>query len=61
MCEHLWILDPENPTTPPDAGGRRVVNLACSRCDERLSKLTNKSDRQLAAELALQTPALEAQ
>ena len=54
MCDHLFALDEENPTGAADTAGRRFVHLKCTRCNERLSKLTTKSNRELAAELDMQ-------
>lgn len=51
MCEHLWDLDPDNPTGAADQSGRRLVHFVCTKCGERLSKLTVRSDRQLVADI----------
>lgn len=52
MCDHKWTL--ASAPSDPDRAGRRTVNLVCERCDERINKITTKSNREIAAELEAQ-------
>jgi hypothetical protein len=51
MCEHHWKVD---SATPPDGSGRRLVTFNCENCDQALTRLTARTQKQIEAELAAQ-------
>lgn len=53
MCEHHWQVE---SAEQPDAAGRRKIVLVCVHCDQTMTKLTARSEKQIRAELDAQPP-----
>ena len=52
-CNHEYTLESiENPSGAKGQGTPRIIWLACSLCEHREGRLTNRSDDQINAEIA---------